>query len=126
MLVDVCRQTIVFEGVNDLTQCLKVLSEDQDVHILRIKNRLDPFYDARQSAGYRDVAMNLCISNEQTQVLCIDQHVCELQLLLKSVAEMKVSHSFLKVHYFLLMNFLCVQSDEGHKRYVTFRDLRAQ
>jgi hypothetical protein len=57
---------------------------------LRIKNRMDPGYDARRSAGYRDVALNLQIVSTQTKALGIDYHVCELQLMLQSVAELKV------------------------------------
>ncbi len=92
-LVDVCRQSIVFQTVENITACLAAILEDPDVRVLRIKNRLDTGYDARRSAGYRDVAMNIQIISAQTKTLGIDSHVCELQLMLQSVAELKVTHT---------------------------------
>jgi hypothetical protein len=93
-LVDVCRQSIVFQTVENITVCLASIAEDPDVRVLRIKNRLDPGFDARRSAGYRDVAINIQIISAQTKALGIDSHVCELQLMLQSVAELKVSHTY--------------------------------
>ena len=89
-LVDVCRQSIVFQTVENITACLASIAQDSDIRVLRIKNRLDPGYDARRSAGYRDVALNLQIVSAQTKTLGIDSHVCELQLMLQSVEELKV------------------------------------
>jgi hypothetical protein len=90
-LVDVCRQTVIFRTVEGIIACLASIAKDPDIKILRIKNRLNPEFDARKSAGYRDVALNLQIVTEQTKALGIDAHVCELQLMLQSVAELKVS-----------------------------------
>jgi len=54
----------------------------------------------------RDVALNVRIVSEEAIELALDTHVCEVQLILKHYAEMK--------------------SDEGHKRYVEFRNARAE
>mmetsp|Transcript_60146 Transcript_60146/g.159854 ORF Transcript_60146/g.159854 Transcript_60146/m.159854 type:complete len:757 (+) Transcript_60146:2012-4282(+) len=106
-LVDVCRQSVIFDDMAGIARCLSVLCADSEVVLLRLKNRLDPSYDAaRLSGGYRDIAINLRIVNAQTMDLGIDTHVCELQLLIRPFAELK--------------------SDEGHKRYVTFRNLRGE
>jgi hypothetical protein len=91
-LVDVCRQSIVFQTVDNITVCLESIARDPDIRVLRVKNRLDPGFDARLSAGYRDLALNLQIVSAQTKALGIDSHVCELQLMLQSVAELKVCH----------------------------------
>ncbi len=52
-LVDVCRQSIVFDRPEDLAACLRAVAADPEVVVHRVKNRLDPAYDARTSAGYR-------------------------------------------------------------------------
>jgi hypothetical protein len=57
---------------------------------MRIKNRLDPDYDSARSAGYRDVGVNLRVVTPETRALGVDAHVCELQLLLRRFAELKV------------------------------------
>jgi len=103
-LLDVCRQCIVFESVKDLTSCLRLIHDDPEVEIVRIKNRLDPSYNSTESAGYRDVALNLRICNQQSAHMALDTHVCEVQLLLKQIAEIK--------------------KDSGHKRYIQFRNAR--
>jgi hypothetical protein len=46
----------------------------------------------------RDVAINLRVHTPESQKLCVDSHVCEVLLLLKSFAQLK--------------------HDEGHNRYV--------
>lgn len=101
-LVDVVRQCIVFDHVGQIVECLRAFEADKDLIVERIKNRLHPEYDDERSAGYRDVQVNLRIDNESTRRLGIELHVCELQLVLRSFYELK--------------------SDEGHKRYVMFRN----
>ena len=56
--MDLCRQSLVFEAVSDLSACLRAILADPDVRLCRIKNRLDPEYDPARTAGYRDVALN--------------------------------------------------------------------
>ena len=90
MLVDLCRQSIVFETIECLVNSLKAISEDPEIKILRVKNRLDFSYDSGQSAGYRDVALNLRLETVETQKLGLTGHVCEVQLLLQPFAELKV------------------------------------
>ena len=89
-LVDLCRQCIVFETVADLVVCLQTIAADADARILRIKNRMNPAYNSAESWGYRDVALNLCVASARATELCVDGHVCELQLMLRSFAELKV------------------------------------
>uniref|UniRef100_A0A7S0N255 Uncharacterized protein n=1 Tax=Cryptomonas curvata TaxID=233186 RepID=A0A7S0N255_9CRYP len=89
-LVDICRQCIIFETVQDLCVCLRSILDDRQVRVVRIKNRLDVLYDARISAGYRDVSINLCLVGVEAIRLGLDHHVCEVQLLLREFADLKV------------------------------------
>jgi hypothetical protein len=52
-LLDVCRERIIFDRVQDLLKCLEVILRDEDVRIVRFKNRLDPAYNALRTVGYR-------------------------------------------------------------------------
>ena len=104
-LLDVCRQSIVFDRIRDVSACLAAIAADADVTLLRVKNRMDPADDAVASGGYRDVNISLCIASAETARLGLDRHVCEVQLLLRCTAELK--------------------SDAGHRRYVECRNLRA-
>jgi hypothetical protein len=89
-LVDVCRQAIVFEDVGSLVRCLRVLQRDADVTVVRVKNRLDPAFDSRRSAGFRNVSVNLRLVTPETVELGLETHVCELQLSLRSMDELAV------------------------------------
>lgn len=67
-----------------------MIQQDAEIQILRIKNRLDPSYDSAQSAGYRDVLINIRLATAESYTLGVNAHVCELQLLLRHYAELKV------------------------------------
>mmetsp|Transcript_39046 Transcript_39046/g.91171 ORF Transcript_39046/g.91171 Transcript_39046/m.91171 type:complete len:154 (+) Transcript_39046:840-1301(+) len=101
-LVDITRNSIIFERVQDLHVCLETICNDKDVVVMRIKNRMDPSVSSYDSAGYRDVCLNLRLHTEWTEHMGCSQHVCEVQLLLTRIATNK--------------------SDEGHRRYVQLRN----
>uniref|UniRef100_A0A7S0VV58 Uncharacterized protein n=1 Tax=Hemiselmis tepida TaxID=464990 RepID=A0A7S0VV58_9CRYP len=105
-LVDVCRESIVFENVSDLTRCLQLICEDPDLEVLRVKNRLRRDFDPWSSCGYRNVSLNVRVITDITTKFGVDTHVCEVQLLLRSFALQKTAKS--------------------HKRYVQFRDFRGE
>ncbi len=90
LLVDVCRQCIVFREGRDLVACLRCMAADPQLVLARVKNRLNPAYDTAASAGYRDVLVNLRIESAETEGLCVAGHVCEVQLMLLPFAEIKV------------------------------------
>ena len=105
-LLDVCRESVVFKSLRDLSTCLAAMAADSDVALLRVKNRFDPAYDSASSGGYRDVQVCLSFTSAAAAVrLGLDRHVCEVQLLLRATAELK--------------------SDAGHRHYVECRNLRA-
>ena len=89
-LTDCCRQSIVFEEISDIHACLQAIHEDSEVVLLRVNNRLHTSYRAEQTAGYRDLQLNLRIVTTETQQLGINMHVCEVQLLLIDFARIKV------------------------------------
>ena len=74
--------------------------------VVRIKNRMSDNYDARQTGGYSDCLVNVRIKTELTRKLGLDNHVCELQLILK--------------------RFMVHRTLDGHKRYVAFRNKRCE
>ena len=79
--------------------CLRIIESDPEVLLIRIKNRMDPAYNAQPSGGYRDVSINLRIISTLTSSLAVDTHVCEVQLILRPFAEVKVSLFFCKLTY---------------------------
>jgi len=105
-LLDLCRQNCCFKTVRDLCSCLEAIRDDVEVRVLRLKNRMDLDYNGASSAGYRDVAMNVKINTETTRKLGVQDHICEVQLILVCFAELK--------------------NDQGHRRYVKFRDERGE
>lgn len=45
LLIDVVRQSILFDSMPELHECLSLISDDPEAHIVRIKNRLVEDYD---------------------------------------------------------------------------------
>ncbi|EKX42851.1 hypothetical protein GUITHDRAFT_111219 [Guillardia theta CCMP2712] len=106
-LLDVVRQCIVFESIEDITRCFRGICEDEELVILRVKNRFDPEFTSQQSGAYRDLCLNVRLDNEETRRLGVNSHVCELQLSLKDYKAW-VIHS------------------HGHRRYVEYRNTRGE
>ncbi len=82
-LCDIVRTSIVFESVEALNACFKLIAEDPDVEVLygkEEKNRLRDGYDARSSLGYRDVQLNVKLVSNAARLSNVEQFVCELQL----------------------------------------------
>jgi len=101
-LLDICRQQIVFSSMGDLVQCLGQIADDGGVRVVRVKNRMSRGYDGNSSMGYRDVQVNLRFSNEHVMQYGLETHVCEVQL--------------------VLLEYAKVKTEEGHARYVEFRN----
>jgi len=101
-LLDISRNCITFSTMSDLTNALGKIVTDGNVRVERLKNRLSPKYSADETAGYRDVCINLRVVNKQAQMLGAELHCCEVQLILKEFADLKTS--------------------DGHRRYVRARN----
>ena len=67
-----------------------MINRDREARVLRVKNRLDPAYNAAISAGYRDLALNLTLESNATIAMGLEKHVCELQLMLLPMYQLKV------------------------------------
>jgi len=75
-LVDVVRQNIICDSVSDIAACLEAIQNDSDVCIVRIKNRLaDDYQASKNSAGYRDVALNVVVVTPEMLRLGLAGHV---------------------------------------------------
>ena len=118
-LMDIVRQSLVFADLQSLTRCLEDMVQDPEVQLVQIKNRMDPECDSRASsrapgpfgsqapsAGYRDVCVSLRLLTPAVVAAGAWGHVCEVQLMLLSVAQVKTA--------------------EGHARYVAFRNIRGE
>ena len=105
-LLDIVRQSLVFEDLQSLMRCLESIGFDPEVQLVQIKNRMDPSYDSARTAGYRDVCVSMRLLTPAAVAAGAWGHVCEVQLMLLSVARVKTA--------------------EGHKRYVAFRDIRGE
>lgn len=105
-LIDLVRSSIVFDSLESLIAVLKRIRDDERVAILQVKNRLSLEFNSKLSAGYRNVALSLILVDDFTAENDIELHICELQLGLSIIEEIK--------------------KDDGHQRYVAWRDLRAE
>jgi len=105
-ITDLVRSSIVCDTPADILAIVQKIRADSSVGILRIKNRLDPVYDSTLSGGYRNLSLNLIVVDVHTRQACVDMHICELQLELRVIHELK--------------------TDGGHRRFVAFRDRRAE
>lgn len=91
MILDLCRQMIIFDTVGELCEGLGVILSDPHVHVVRVKNKLALDYEGLDSPGYRDVSLNLRIHNATTLDLGLESHVCEVKLLLNDFHRIMVS-----------------------------------
>mmetsp|Transcript_32411 Transcript_32411/g.75496 ORF Transcript_32411/g.75496 Transcript_32411/m.75496 type:complete len:1076 (-) Transcript_32411:1022-4249(-) len=94
-LVDLCRETIYFDSVANITACLRAIAADEIIEIVRVKSTMDPI-GVRESeegalfAGMRFVKVNLkLVGSEEARSLCVDQHVVELLLVLTDIGRVQ-------------------------------------
>jgi hypothetical protein len=91
-LLDLCRQSIYFDSVAAIADCLATVAADPEVALARVKNRFVAGTGdvAKESAGFRNLAVNLRLSTEESRAAGAATHVCEVQLLLIRMAAIKV------------------------------------
>ncbi len=95
----------MYEHVAGLAEAVRLLAADPALVLLRVKNRFAP--PAAGGAGpgpggYRDVAAHVRLAGPAAAAAGAGRHVCELQLLLLAVARRR--------------------SEDGHRRYVAYRN----
>ncbi len=105
-LFDVCRFSLVVDHTEQLADILQLICADLEVVVVGYKNRMREGYSAKQSAGFRDVHLNLVMRTAEAVRLGVSAHVWELQLLLTPFGNLR--------------------SEGGHARYVQYRDSRAE
>ena len=108
-LCDLCRCSLVFEDVVSLVEGLKGICRDEEVEVQScnpLKQRFAIGYDDALSAGYRDVQLSIKLKSKENLAngAACANHLCEVQLHLKSFYERK--------------------GQGGHKHYKTARNLR--
>mmetsp|Transcript_25702 Transcript_25702/g.64803 ORF Transcript_25702/g.64803 Transcript_25702/m.64803 type:complete len:108 (+) Transcript_25702:177-500(+) len=101
MLLDISRNSLVFETMEDLTICLRNIATDENVRVERLKNRMSPSHPSRETGGFRDVVINLKVTNEEAVSLGAELTVCEVRL--------------------MLVDFCNVRTEDGHKGFMTAR-----
>ena len=112
------------------------------VRVERIKNRMSEAYNSSESAGYRDVCVNLRVINPTAVALGVELHMCEVQLILKGFAQLKTRKCATALASRALRELLgscgCWwlpravadwgrdrTAGDGHKRYVALRNMKA-
>ncbi len=81
----------MYESVAALTAGLLAISTDEEVVLVRVKNRMLVEHPADETEGYRDVAINIRVVNEDSRNLGIETHVAEVQLVLRAIYNIKVN-----------------------------------
>jgi len=87
LLTDVCRQTIYFSDVETLVAAVPKIVMRQDIQIVNIKNCMDPSVTPKiEDTSHRFVRLNLRMKTPEAMYLEVDYHVCELLLVVTSMA----------------------------------------
>ena len=80
--MDSCSQSIAFVRLEDLHNCLVPISQDSDIQVVGVKNRLDPVCNAESAAeitaAYRDVALDLQTVSPGSAEVGVGAHICEV------------------------------------------------
>ena len=100
-VLDFVRASLVATSVREARSALEFVMERAVVK--SIKNRLDSDYDGKDTAGYRDV---------------------NLQLTFAEVEKSSVYKGFVFELQIILQKFIDIKSDHGHRLYVQCRNLR--
>ena len=98
-LKDLRRASILCPTISSITEVLRLLSATAGFEILRVKNRFSRNYDGMESAGYRDVQLNVRAKGTAL--------VWELQLHLAAIEKLKSS--------------LDENGGKGHENYKLYR-----
>lgn len=99
-LLDLARSTIIVKTIDDVLTVAKLISLQARVHF--VKNRFDPAYDGEDTGGYRD--LNMQISLSELEGTLFEGHIFEMQIHLDAIA--KIKH------------------EDGHALYTRMRNLR--
>merc|ERR1712167_117034 len=82
-VLDVVRGSLLFDNMEDMATCLKMIDASKSVNIVRIKNRFAHPTDG----GWRDCLLNITFVNQNDTTINNDAHkilpcvICEVQLI---------------------------------------------
>ena len=79
-VLDLARTTIECDTLEAIEFVFDRLSKSEVLEVVRLKDRMSAFYDSMVSGGYRDFLLN---------VRCATGHVCELQITLRDLLQIK-------------------------------------
>eukprot|EP00937_MAST-01D_sp_MAST-1D-sp2_P001018 g1018.t1 len=109
-LNDLCRASMVFDTLGQMTACLRAIAADDELLLVRTgahKMRLREDFDAAAlSGGYRDVQLTVVLSSPEARARGAHEHLAEVQLHLSAFVDLK--------------------SEGGHRSYVTRRNLKGE
>jgi len=92
-ICDVLRCSIQCETLNDVADAFNVLNEN--ITIVRVKNRFLIEFDSKETDGYRDMLINVLFSDDKGSKLSA---ICEVQLQLKAYLQIKKKqHKYYKI-----------------------------
>mmetsp|Transcript_12727 Transcript_12727/g.30322 ORF Transcript_12727/g.30322 Transcript_12727/m.30322 type:complete len:694 (-) Transcript_12727:117-2198(-) len=92
-LYDIVRGSVLFSSADCLLTCVRLIKEDDSIHIVKSKNR----FANPTLTGYRDWNMQIKIEEPEEEF----EHVCELQLHHESIKELSITtHSHLYYEFF--------------------------
>lgn len=80
-LLDIARCTVVCTNLSEVLAVLSAIEASASLRIVRMKNRINPLFPADESAGYRDVLLNVVY----IETGC----VCEVQVTLSAFVHIK-------------------------------------
>jgi len=141
--VDVCRETIYFQSVSDMIACMRVISEERELVVVRVKNRMQLEEEDLLSIGFRHVCINVRVQNYEAeqarsdsvirarQIFSPPAHLFFLSVFVPTVPgkpdQKYPSQRGVESHVceilLVLVSFAELMTAERHARYVTFRDI---
>jgi hypothetical protein len=93
LLLDVVRQCIVFENVQDMLKALHTIEGDDEIQVVRIKNRMSAEYSSKESGGKISFASSH------------HYNLCGMNLVSRSCAH---THTHTHTHTFLCAVCMCM------------------
>ena len=72
-----------------MLQMVETIEGDEEIEVVRVKNRMTCEYDVRMTGSYRDININMRIVTPLSKYLGVSGHVCELELILDDFMQHK-------------------------------------
>jgi hypothetical protein len=63
----VCRESIYFQSVPDMIACMRMISEERELVVVRVKNRMHLEEEDLLNIGFRHVCINVRVQNYEAE-----------------------------------------------------------